>query len=145
MFPMNCHPEQSTCLWQVKDGMNENGDCLLGPAPQQHCHPDRSEAKWRDLLCAFTPNEGPTSELANPAQAVCSSRPERTRISCHTALERAACAALRKESRMRFVNATKLNRKSGGAQWRGPACFLSSSADLSWVDRRTVCAVFVCC
>ena len=24
-------------------------------------------AKWRDLLCAFTSNQGPTSELANPA------------------------------------------------------------------------------
>jgi hypothetical protein len=43
------------------------------------------------------------------------SRPERTRISCHAALDRAACAALRKESRMKFVNATKLHRKSGGA------------------------------
>src|SRR5271165_5603760 len=74
----NCQPEELTCLRQVKDGMNENGDCLLGPAPQQHCHPDRSEAKWRDLLCAFTPNEGPTSELVNPAQAVCSLGPERS-------------------------------------------------------------------
>ena len=62
--------------------------------PKQICHPDRSEAKWRDLLfprpaaaanqsatlplviptealaqrrdllCAFPPNKGPTSELA---------------------------------------------------------------------------------
>jgi hypothetical protein len=27
-------------------------------------------------------------------------------------------AALRKESRARFINATALNRKSGGAEWR---------------------------
>jgi hypothetical protein len=27
------------------------------------------------------------------------------------------CAAFRKESRMKFANATKLDRKSGGAQW----------------------------
>jgi hypothetical protein len=44
-----------------------------------------------------------------------SSRPERTRISCCAAVDRAACAAFRKESRMKFANATKPNRKSGGA------------------------------
>jgi hypothetical protein len=30
----------------------------------------------------------------------------------------AACAAFRKESRMKVANATNLHRKSGGAQWR---------------------------
>jgi hypothetical protein len=30
----------------------------------------------------------------------------------------AACAAFVKESRMKFVNATSLNRKSGEAKWR---------------------------
>jgi hypothetical protein len=30
----------------------------------------------------------------------------------------AACAAFRKESRMKFANATKFDRKSGVAQWR---------------------------
>jgi hypothetical protein len=44
-----------------------------------------------------------------------SSRPERTRISCHAALDMAACAAFRKESRMKFANATKFDRKSGVA------------------------------
>jgi hypothetical protein len=44
-----------------------------------------------------------------------SSRPERTRISCHAALDRAACAAFRKESRMKFADATNLDRKSGVA------------------------------
>ena len=34
--------------------------------------PLSSRATPRDLLCAYTPNEGPTNELANPAQAVCS-------------------------------------------------------------------------
>jgi hypothetical protein len=46
-----------------------------------------------------------------------SSRPERTRISCHAALETTACAAFSKESRMKFSNATNTNRKSGVAQW----------------------------
>jgi hypothetical protein len=44
-----------------------------------------------------------------------SSRPERTRISCHAAMDMAACAAFVKESRMEIANATKLNKKSGVA------------------------------
>ena len=44
--------------------------------------------------------------------------PERTRISCHAALDKTACAAFRKESRMKLANATNLHRKSGVAQWR---------------------------
>jgi hypothetical protein len=44
-----------------------------------------------------------------------SSRPERTRVSCHAALDKAACAPFRKEGRMKCTNATKVNRKSGVA------------------------------
>ena len=44
-----------------------------------------------------------------------SSRPERTRISCHAALEATACAAFSKESRMKFAKAINFNRKSGVA------------------------------
>jgi hypothetical protein len=44
-----------------------------------------------------------------------SSRPERTRISCHAALDTAACAAFSKESRVKFANASNTNRKSGAA------------------------------
>jgi hypothetical protein len=47
-----------------------------------------------------------------------SSRPERTRISYFALLARSTCAALSKESRMQIINATGLNRKSGGASWR---------------------------
>jgi hypothetical protein len=47
-----------------------------------------------------------------------SSRPERTRISCHAALDKATCAPFRKEGRRKCINATKFHRKSGGAQWR---------------------------
>jgi hypothetical protein len=43
------------------------------------------------------------------------SRPERTRISCHAALDKAAFAPFRKEGRMKCDNATKSNRKSGVA------------------------------
>jgi hypothetical protein len=44
-----------------------------------------------------------------------SSRPERTRISCHAALDKAACAPFRKEGRMKCTNGTKVNRKYGVA------------------------------
>ena len=47
-----------------------------------------------------------------------SSRPERSRSSCHAAPDKAACAPFRKERRMKFANAIKFHRKSGGAQWR---------------------------
>jgi hypothetical protein len=47
-----------------------------------------------------------------------SSRPKRTRISCHAAPDTNACAPFRKEGRMKCNNATKFLRKSGGAQWR---------------------------
>jgi hypothetical protein len=47
-----------------------------------------------------------------------SSRPERTRISCHAALDKAACASFFKERRMMLANATNSYRKSGVAEWR---------------------------
>jgi hypothetical protein len=40
---------------------------------------------------------------------------DRTRISCHAALDIAACAAFVKESSMKCANATNFHRKSGGA------------------------------
>jgi hypothetical protein len=40
---------------------------------------------------------------------------DRTRIACHAALDKAACAAFVKESSMKGTNATKFHRKSGGA------------------------------
>jgi hypothetical protein len=42
--------------------------------------------------------------------------PERTRISCHAAQDRATCAPFSKERRMKFANATNFNRKSGEAE-----------------------------
>ena len=48
-------------------------------------------------------------------QTELSSRPERTRISCHAALDKAACAPFLKERRMMFANATNIYRKSGVA------------------------------
>jgi hypothetical protein len=44
-----------------------------------------------------------------------SSRPERTRISCHAALDKTTYVAFIKESRMKFASATNFYRKSGVA------------------------------
>jgi enediyne biosynthesis protein E4 len=59
-----------------------------------------------------------------------SSRPERTRISYFALLATTTRAALRSESRMDFINATTLHRKSGGAQWRNLLFLSGSHADL---------------
>jgi hypothetical protein len=55
-----------------------------------------------------------------------SSRPERTRISCHATLDKAACAAFRKKSRMKFFNASNFDRKSG--ERNGGICGFSSDS-----------------
>jgi hypothetical protein len=52
------------------------------------------------------------------SQTDLSSRPERTQISRHAALEKSACVPFRKEGRVNRDNATKLHRKSGVAEWR---------------------------
>ena len=61
-------------------------------------------------------------------------RPERTRISCHAALETTACAAFRKESRMTFANATNINRKSGVAEGRNLLCAIPVPQNLPFYN-----------
>ena len=61
----------------------------------------------RLLFSNYSSLEAPPSPL--------SSRPERTRISYFAALTRATVAVSRKGNRMNLINATTLNRKSGGA------------------------------
>ena len=48
-----------------------------------------------------------------------SSRPERTRISYFAALARTTRPVSLKGNRMNLIDARDLDRKSGGAQWRG--------------------------
>jgi hypothetical protein len=60
-----------------------------------------------------------------------SSRPERTRISCHAALDKTACAPFRKEGRMQCSNATNFHRKSGVAKWRD-LLFILRSIESEW-------------
>jgi hypothetical protein len=74
------------------------------------------EPSWKMEASAVLPS---TIELLMEAPlSPLSSRPERTRISCHAALDKAAYAPFRKEGRMKCTSAIKLHRKSGGAQWR---------------------------
>src|ERR1700733_7458026 len=47
------------------------------------------------------------------------------RISCHAVLDITACAAFRKESRMKLANPTNLDRKSGGRTPLGPPTLIS--------------------
>ena len=53
-------------------------------------------------------------EILTPATEL-SSRPERTRISYFALLATTTRAALRRKSRMQWIKATGLDRKSGGA------------------------------
>jgi hypothetical protein len=69
--------------------------------------PLSSRAKPRDLQF-----RGPFLETRNPMLKQ-NCYLDRTRISCHAALDIAACAAFVKESSMKCANATKFNRKSG--------------------------------
>ncbi len=61
--------------------------------------------------------------------------PERTRISSHPALEKAAYAPFRKEGRMKYTNATKSNRKSGVAERRDLRCAPRPSQILEFSHR----------
>src|ERR1700721_4745788 len=76
----------------------------------------RSIARRRGPAVSFCP-----SDLTAPNKShrppLC--HPERPRISYFTALSAATYAALHKESRMKSVEATVFDRKSGGAE--GPA------------------------
>jgi hypothetical protein len=64
--------------------------------------PTQADEKLLLLVPLFVPNRTEVS-----------SRPKRTQISCHTALDKAASAPFRKEGRMKCDSAIKLHRKSG--------------------------------
>jgi hypothetical protein len=64
----------------------------------------------RLLFSNYSPLEAPPSPL--------SSRPKRTRISFFALLATTTRAVFLKENRVMGINATVLDRKSGGAQWR---------------------------
>jgi hypothetical protein len=86
------------------------------------CHPERSRG-----ICSSA--DFSWKRVSSPPQTC---HLDRTRISCHAALDMAACAAFVKESSMKCGNAIKFHRKSGGAQRSGEICrfFSCSNAGL---------------
>jgi hypothetical protein len=69
-----------------------------------------------DHLCGF--RQGKPHEVRQrhqPRQEI-----RETGISCYAALEGTTCAAFVKESRMKFANATDLDRKFGAGAAEGP-------------------------
>jgi hypothetical protein len=90
-------------------GQNEERDTCAPSLPGQLTCPQHVEGGM---------NNGKVDYGECKCQNELSSRPERTRISCHAAPERTANAPLRKERRMKIAEATKFHRKSGGAEWR---------------------------
>ena len=84
-------------------------------------HPDRSahapSAHPRGMKNGYCPLLWHTTLIEEPPSPL-SSRPERTRISCHAALDRAACAPFREERRMKSDNATKFYGPTRGMKRR---------------------------
>jgi hypothetical protein len=78
---------------------------------------------WGDLLFHSATKqsslEAPPFTLSSPqhcgTKIEVSSRPKRSRISCHVTLDNAAYAHFRKEGRTKFDSATKFHWKSGVA------------------------------
>ena len=143
------HPEQLTCLCQVKGEMNgfplgslpaTNEGCPISRAFFARCGIPRtltfaatraenlqaeSFVYWRACdffgMAIFLGHSYPVPKYE------LSSRPKRIRIFCHTALDKSPCAPFRKERRMKFAEATKPDRKYGGAKWRDLRFGLSAS------------------
>jgi hypothetical protein len=90
------HPERSAArIYRITDGL-----CAKSKDPGDAC--------WQMLFQAFQPRT--TCQIKKVTSS------ERTRISCHAALERTTCAPFSKERRMKLANATNFNRKSGEAE-----------------------------
>jgi hypothetical protein len=91
--PSNNYPVHSTCRGNAVEGTNVS-----------FCRSDltATNKSHRPKLC-HPDRSGPGFPATRPSPA-------------------STCAAFRKESRMKFANATNLDRKSGEAQWRDLRC-----------------------
>jgi hypothetical protein len=78
-----------------------------------------------DASAWLTKQHGQPQPLPVPVQEEAapdlSSRPERTRISCYAAPDKAACGPFRKEGPMKFDNATEVPQEIRGSAVEGPA------------------------
>ena len=111
--PLLCHPERSRISYFT--ALTATTYVVL----LKENHTQLTEATTLDRKSggaegSAVPRTFPENAEPLPATKL-SSRPERTRISCHAALEITACAAFSKESRMKIVKTTNTNRKSGVA------------------------------
>jgi hypothetical protein len=73
------------------------------------------------VVMGLRPTQGDEKRLLSSNRSLWKRRPplchpERTRISYYAAPEMATCAAFIEESRMKFADPTKLDRKSGAAE-----------------------------
>jgi hypothetical protein len=115
---MTCHPEWLTCLGQVKDGMNgaKRFAVFSVPITIAGCPISRSFFARCGIPRTFLLDSLPRSNLdrSNHPQ-IC--HPDRSEpgfpATRHSPTS--TCAACFKESRMKFANATNINRKSGVA------------------------------
>jgi hypothetical protein len=111
--PFLCHPERTRISY-----FRALTSATYVVLPKEN-HMQLTEAATLDRKSGEA--EGPAVPRTSPGnaeyytQTKLSSRPERTRISCHSALDTAACAPFVKERRMMFANATNSYRKSGVA------------------------------
>jgi hypothetical protein len=80
-------------------------------------HRKSGVAEWRDLLFPSIHSRAAFhGSVALPFVI-----PERTRISCHAVLDKAACAPFRREGRMKCTNATKFQQEIRGSVVEGSA------------------------
>jgi hypothetical protein len=103
---------------RVRSGQDDNSVAECGLPRTNH----RLKITWnRHRGIMGRPSQGDEKTLLSGNHSPWKRRaplchPERTRISCHAAQDRATCAPFSKERRMKLVKATKFNRKSGEAE-----------------------------
>src|SRR5277367_4512538 len=128
-MPSPCHPDRSEAQWRDLQSSRSSRSYILSiqvaSLPESKCPPlvIPTGAKRSGGICSlrgvavpiFCPSKSPLFRKVNALPL--SSRPERTRISYFAMPATTTYAALLKESRTKYINATSLDRKSGVAQW----------------------------
>jgi hypothetical protein len=115
-FPATRHSPTSTCAAFVKESRRKFANATK-------FNRKSGEAQRRDLQCALPSN----NSCLNHRPQIC--HPDRSEpgFPATQPSPTSTCAAFVKESRRKFANATKFNRKSGEAQRRDLRCALPSN------------------
>jgi hypothetical protein len=101
-------------LFEIGLSLSKPAVCDWAVALKQKCHPDRSEAKWRDLLFILRIIESdwkPYPPLCHPDRSV-----PGFPATLHWTSPSVRLSV--RERRMSCINAITFHRKSGGAKWR---------------------------